>query len=103
MASEAATPNPLLISDKTAPSGLQVNLHPLALLSVSDYITRHRLRQHPGPIIGGLLGQHDGRVLSIDVAFEVLARETDDGSYELDPEAFRERISQCTSEARLLL
>lgn len=69
MASEAASApgNPLL---STQSSELQAVIHPLVLLSISDYITRHTLRDQPGPIVGGLLGQHNGREVTMEHAFD---------------------------------
>ncbi|KAH6687755.1 COP9 signalosome complex subunit 6 [Plectosphaerella plurivora] len=69
MASEAASApgNPLL---STQSSELQAVIHPLVLLSISDYITRHTLREQPGPIVGGLLGQHNGREVTMEHAFD---------------------------------
>ncbi|ROT40613.1 COP9 signalosome complex subunit 6 [Sodiomyces alkalinus F11] len=63
----AASAN-LLVSSQA--SGLQAVLHPLVLLSISDYITRHTLREHEWPIVGGLMGQYNGREVSIEHAFE---------------------------------
>ncbi len=62
--------NPLIATSKSSDSGLQVALHPLVLLTISDYITRHILRQLDGPIIGGLIGQQHGREITLEHAFE---------------------------------
>lgn len=51
-------------------SGLTVSLHPLILLTISDYITRHTLRRQPRPIVGALLGQQNGRSITLEHAFE---------------------------------
>jgi COP9 signalosome complex subunit 6 len=59
-----------LISTQKSDSGLHVALHPLVLLTVSDYITRHSLRQMKGPIVGALLGQQNGREITVEHAFE---------------------------------
>jgi COP9 signalosome complex subunit 6 len=64
--------NPLLSSQKSSDSSLQVALHPLVLLTISDYITRHTLRNQKGPVVGALLGQQNGREISIEHAFECL-------------------------------
>ncbi|KAF8477498.1 hypothetical protein BDZ91DRAFT_844132 [Kalaharituber pfeilii] len=70
---QASSPssNPL-ISPNPSTSGLKIALHPLALLSISDYITRHTLRGHTGPIVGALLGNQQGREIAIEQAYEVL-------------------------------
>ena len=90
----AAPTNPLLSSQKS--SELQAILHPLVLLTISDYITRHTLRQQQGPIVGALLGQQNGREITIEHAFEAHMRPTPavPGGYLLDPEQFGARLEQ---------
>ena len=66
-----ADPNPLVSTTKTSDVGLRALLHPLVLLTISDYITRHTLRQQTQPIVGALLGQQNGREVSIEHAYEV--------------------------------
>lgn len=77
MASDAPppTPNYPLISSHPSTSGLKIALHPLALLSISDYITRHTLRQNTEPIVGALLGTQQGRDIAIEQAYEVKVAE----------------------------
>lgn len=72
-------------------SGLRVALHPLVLLTISDYITRHTLRQYDTPVVGALLGQQNGRETTIEHAFECKA----DGPYgTLDGGWFATRLQQ---------
>ncbi|KAF2767230.1 hypothetical protein EJ03DRAFT_253151, partial [Teratosphaeria nubilosa] len=47
-----------------------VQLHPLVLLTISDYITRHTLREQHGPIAGTIIGQQHGRTYTLEHAFE---------------------------------
>ncbi|KAI5291744.1 hypothetical protein KEM54_000804 [Ascosphaera aggregata] len=54
-----------LVSSKFSESGLQVLLHPLALLCIAEHITRHAARDQPGPVVGFLMGYQDGRVISL--------------------------------------
>ena len=54
----------------TSDSGLTISLHPLILLTISDYITRHTLRHQPRPIVGALLGQQHGRSITLEHAYE---------------------------------
>ncbi|OAQ59646.1 COP9 signalosome subunit 6 (CsnF) [Pochonia chlamydosporia 170] len=86
--------NPLISSQNS--SQLQAVLHPLVLLTISDYITRHTLRQQTGPVIGGLLGQQNGREITIEHAFECHTREAPevDGGYLLDASKFGARLEQ---------
>lgn len=69
MASKSTTANPLVIVGKPDTS-LNVQLHPLVLLTISDYITRHTLRQQKGPIVGAIIGQQNGRNFTLEHAFE---------------------------------
>ncbi|KAI1210821.1 uncharacterized protein F4807DRAFT_420535 [Annulohypoxylon truncatum] len=89
----SADSNPLLSSQKSSDSGLQAVLHPLVLLTISDYITRHTLRAQEGPIAGALLGQQNGREITIEHAFEC-ATEEDHGKIILTPDWFTTRLDQ---------
>lgn len=83
--------NPLLSAQKSD-SGLHIALHPLVLLTISDYITRYTLRQQRGAIIGALLGQQHGREITVEHAFECRVMGT--GSFDLDEEWFAVRLQQ---------
>lgn len=85
--------NPLISTQEFSGSNFEVSLHPLVLLSISDYITRHTLRQQNGPIVGALLGQQNGRQVSIEHAFDCLTIEVD-GQIVLNQSWFDERIQQ---------
>ncbi|KAI1268848.1 COP9 signalosome-like protein subunit 6 [Xylariaceae sp. FL1019] len=93
---EEANANPLLSSQKSSDSGLQAVLHPLVLLTISDYITRHTLREQPGPIVGALLGQQNGREITIEHAFECAAKVVKD-EVVLDADWFKSRLEQMTT------
>ncbi|KAF4632442.1 hypothetical protein G7Y89_g5683 [Cudoniella acicularis] len=84
--------NPLLSTQKSSDSGLQVALHPLVLLTISDYITRHTLRQQTGPIVGALLGQQNGREITIEHAFDCLLVEAEEIT--LNQAWFEDRLQQ---------
>ncbi|OTA63758.1 hypothetical protein K449DRAFT_328602 [Hypoxylon sp. EC38] len=88
-----ANPNPLVSSQKSSDSGLQAVLHPLVLLTISDYITRHTLREQAGPIVGALIGQQNGREVTIEHAFECATKE-ENGEITLDATWFAERLDQ---------
>lgn len=90
---ERAQANPLLSTQKSSDSSLQPVLHPLVLLTISDYITRHTLREQPGPIIGALIGQQNGREVTIEHAFECAIR-TENDKVVLDDEWFTQRLQQ---------
>ncbi|ETS82758.1 hypothetical protein PFICI_04634 [Pestalotiopsis fici W106-1] len=85
--------NPLISSQKSSDSGLQAVLHPLVLLTISDYITRYTLREQKGVIAGALLGQQNGREVTIEHAFEC-ATKAEDGNIVLDGHWFAQRLDQ---------
>ena len=96
--------NSLLASVKSSESSLNVQLHPLVLLTISDHITRHKLRKQQVPIVGAILGQQIGRELTMEVAFQckLLTPEdqgegmrTDGTAFMVDDEWFRDRLEQC--------
>lgn len=62
-----------VLSNEKSTSGFKVALHPLVILTISDYLTRHTLRNQPGPLIGALLGQQNESHVSIEHAFEINA------------------------------
>ncbi|KAB5577837.1 hypothetical protein GE09DRAFT_1087536 [Coniochaeta sp. 2T2.1] len=85
--------NELLSSQKSS-DGLQIALHPLPLLEISDHITRSFQRRHKGAIIGALLGQQNGRQITIEYSFTIGATKSKDGKYHTDPESFIARLDQ---------
>lgn len=95
MSTEAGpAPGNTLLSNQS--SELQAILHPLVLLSISDYITRHTLREQAGPLVGGLMGQHNGREVTIEHAFDFHTVEDPETPYRyrLHMERAQERIEQ---------
>ncbi|KAI1323046.1 COP9 signalosome-like protein subunit 6 [Xylariaceae sp. FL0255] len=90
MATTEASP---LLSSQSSDSGLHAVLHPLPLLTVSDYITRHTLRKQPGPVVGALIGLQNGREVTIEHAFECKTI-ADEGDVMIDPDWFDQRLTQ---------
>lgn len=86
--------NSLLSAHKSSDSGLEVHLHPLVLLTISDYIARHVLRRQPGPIIGALLGQQSGREISLEHAFECSVDLAQGDTVILNEVWFQDRLQQ---------
>ena len=84
-----------LLSQKPSDSGLNVQLHPLVLLTITDHITRHAARSQQGPIVGALLGQQNGRVVTLEHAFECLVYSGPNGQVLLSQPWFDERLKQC--------
>lgn len=101
MADPNSTQNPLVIPSKTSEQSVQ--LHPLVLLTISDYTTRHTLRQQKGPIVGAILGAQHGRDITMEHAFEckVISTSTSNASdpdtqdaWIIDAEWFADRLQQ---------
>ncbi|KAL2266929.1 hypothetical protein VTJ83DRAFT_4206 [Remersonia thermophila] len=92
MADQAA--NELLSTQKASDLGLQVVLHPLPILEISDFIVRGYQRGFQGAVVGALLGQQHGRNITIEHSFSCKAAKNNDGFYELDEPWFRQRLEQ---------
>ncbi|KAL8732291.1 MAG: hypothetical protein Q9166_002863 [cf. Caloplaca sp. 2 TL-2023] len=90
----AQTNSSLVSTHKASDSGLQIHLHPLVLLTVSDLITRHTLRRREGPIVGALLGQHNGRDITLEHAFECQLIGGEHGAFTLHQAWFQDRLQQ---------
>ncbi|KAK4163248.1 hypothetical protein QBC43DRAFT_68751 [Cladorrhinum sp. PSN259] len=91
----AHLPNDLLSTQKPTDSGLEVILHPLPLLEISDYITRAYQRYiDDSAVVGALLGQQNGRQITIEHSFSCKNHKNDHGFYELDKDWFAERLQQ---------
>lgn len=88
-------PTQSLVSQKSSDSGLHIQLHPLVLLTISDHITRHAARQQQGPIIGALLGQQNGRQVTLEHTFDCPVTTGPDGEVLLPIPWFEERVKQC--------
>ena len=85
--------NPLISTHKSSDPSLNIHLHPLVLLTISDYIARHTLRNLKSPIVGALLGQQNGRDITLEHAFECLMIQ-DNGQTILHQEWFKDRLQQ---------
>jgi len=86
--------NELLSAQKSSDSGLQVALHPLPLLEISDHITRGYQRGLKGAIVGALIGQQNGREITIEGSFICKSEKNAKGLYELDETWFAARLEQ---------
>ncbi|KAF2112582.1 hypothetical protein BDV96DRAFT_579937 [Lophiotrema nucula] len=84
--------NPLLSTTRASDTTPTVQLHPLVLLTISDTITRHTLRQHDGPVAGAILGQQNGQDITMEVAFQARLKGNDEGEIVLDDEWFSKRL-----------
>jgi COP9 signalosome complex subunit 6 len=73
-----------------------VILHPMPVINIGDYVTRHYLRKQPGPIVGALFGQQNGREATIEHAYEVKTLLNGD-QVTLEPLWFETRLEQSKS------
>lgn len=89
-----ASDNALVLTSPSE-SGLSVQLHPLVLLTISDYVTRHQLRGQTGPMVGALIGQQRGTEITLEHAFESNVETSDSGEVTLLQPWFDERLKQC--------
>lgn len=87
--------NPLLITTSAPDTSPLIALHPLVILTISDFVTRSTLRNQSRPIVGAILGQQNGREITMEVAFESKWVVLGDGSINLDEEWFKARLEQC--------
>ncbi|EJT78023.1 hypothetical protein GGTG_03126 [Gaeumannomyces tritici R3-111a-1] len=85
--------NPFMSTHKSD-SDLHIILHPLVLLTISDYITRHTLRGQTQPIVGAIIGRQDGRAITMEHAFECAAEPNITGGGRLVEPWFTERLDQ---------
>lgn len=81
-----------LLASQAPESDQKVHLHPLVLLTASDLITRHRVRELPGPVVGILLGQQQGTAITAEYAFTAIVQ---DGLLEQNEAWTEKRIEQC--------
>ena len=93
---QPAQSNPLVDTSSSPEGSPHIALHPLVILTISDYVTRRTLRKQDGPILGAILGQQNGREITMEVAFECRPTVVD-GNVLMDTDWFEERIEQCES------
>ncbi|CAN9258934.1 unnamed protein product [Alternaria alternata] len=84
--------NPLVSTTRASDASPTVQLHPLVLLTITDCVTRHTLRQQTGPVVGAILGAQDGQNITMEVAFQAKLQSNQDGETVLDDEWFSKRI-----------
>lgn len=85
-----------LETPRNLPDMESVILHPLPVICIGDYVTRHHLREQPGPIVGALFGQQNGREVTIEFAYEAQTL-VDGDQVTLEPSWFETRLEQSES------
>jgi len=74
-------------------AGLDVHLHPLVLINISDHVVRFRSSGRPERALGALIGAQEGRRVDVHNSFELSAEESPDGRT-IDVEFFTLRLNQ---------
>jgi len=73
---------------------MDVMVHPLVIVNISDHFTREKVRTgKPKRVFGIMLGTQSGRRVEITNSFELLLLE---GTYNLDQEFLKSRVQQLT-------
>jgi COP9 signalosome complex subunit 6 len=75
----------------TEKAGLEIFVHPLVVVNISDHHTREKCVRKGSRVFGVLLGQQEGRRVEISNSFEMLMGQ--DGT--IDPDFLKERQDQC--------
>ncbi|KAF1812513.1 hypothetical protein P152DRAFT_458352 [Eremomyces bilateralis CBS 781.70] len=88
---QTESPNPLIHNAPASDTSPRVQLHPLVLLTISDTITRHNLRDSEELSVGIILGQQNGREVTMEAAFECKTVTTE-GTVLFDEEYLRVRL-----------
>jgi len=84
-----------IVVDKERDSGLNVLLHPLVILNISDHYTRVKVSGTAGRVIGALVGSQTGRIVEIHNSFElVLIPDATTGLDLINPEYFKTKQDQ---------
>eukprot|EP00439_Symbiodinium_sp_Y106_P071909 s699_g13.t1 len=76
-----------------AATGLDVHLHPLVLINISDHVVRFRSASRSERVLGALLGAQEGRRIDVHNSFELVLQE-ESGERSLDLEFFQQRLAQ---------
>lgn len=100
MAASAPTKSSAVLEREGGGSGaLQIDLHPLVIINISDHFTRARVENNANPaprVIGALLGVQNGRNIEISNSFELVYHNVD-GAVVVDTEYLKSKQEQCMS------
>ena len=100
---DSAPSNALLAGSTPSDTSPQIQLHPLVLLTISDCVARRTIRNQRGPIAGAILGQQNGREITMEVAFDTKVEVGKDGAVTVDPAWFDGRLEMCMYRSMLLM
>jgi hypothetical protein len=88
--------NPLL-DPTTSDASPHILLHPSVLITINDHATRSGIR-HQGPVLGALLGRHDGKTIVVEQAFECGSQKLGDAEFPLIEPVWFGRMLKLQSE-----
>mmetsp|Transcript_1442 Transcript_1442/g.3275 ORF Transcript_1442/g.3275 Transcript_1442/m.3275 type:complete len:304 (+) Transcript_1442:27-938(+) len=74
-------------------AALNVHLHPLVLINISDHVVRFRVSGRVQRVLGALIGAQEGRRIDVHSSFELIVEEEGQGRT-LDLEFFQQRLGQ---------
>jgi COP9 signalosome complex subunit 6 len=85
-----------LVDESVSETSPHILLHPLVLVSQDDHATRSNVRKQ-GPIIGAILGQQNGKDISMEFAFECGSQKlsAQNDYVALDHEWFSDMLIMC--------
>jgi COP9 signalosome complex subunit 6 len=85
-----------LVDESVSETSPHILLHPLVLVSQDDHATRFNVRKQ-GPIIGAILGQQNGKEITMEFAFECGSEKLliQDDDVALDYEWFSDMLVLC--------
>jgi len=79
---------------KEAKGSLDVMLHPLVIINISDHYTRAKVQSGPGQrVYGALLGSQAGRRVDIENSFEFIVAKDESGEWRVDSEGVKSRLA----------
>ncbi|KAF2075473.1 hypothetical protein CYY_003209 [Polysphondylium violaceum] len=88
--------NPFVIDKGSSTSGLEVDLHPLVIINISDHYTRNKVESNnnnPTRVMGVILGVQNGRNVEICNSFEAVYT-TVDNTIVLDLDYLKKKQEQ---------
>ncbi len=93
-----AAPNKTVVEKEGVGGALQIDLHPLVIINISDHYTRAKVGGTtpgaPPRVIGALLGIQNGRNIEISNSFELVYHNLS-GAVVVDMEYLKSKQEQC--------
>jgi COP9 signalosome complex subunit 6 len=96
MAASAPTKNNAVLEKEGGGGALQIDLHPLVIINISDHFTRAKVESNANPVprvIGALLGVQNGRNIEISNSFELVYHNVD-GAVVVDTDYLKAKQEQ---------